>query len=104
MGGSAENQALVVTQRLQPPGNIGGVIFPHFRDNAQIGSEESQAELCHRLLGTFSVISSLSAMPDIGASVGEKAVGLIEALDRREGGNDLVGDAAVVPDLVHILS
>ena len=40
----AEDRPFVVLQNLQPPGNIGGMILPHFRGQVEIGAQEGAAQ------------------------------------------------------------
>ena len=53
----AEDQPLVVAQRLQPRGDIGSVILAHLRGDAEIGSEKSRSELGNQFLGRIPFVA-----------------------------------------------
>ena len=40
MGGSCENQALVVLQRLEPAGDVAGMVGARFVGQVQVGTDE----------------------------------------------------------------
>lgn len=57
MSGGREDGPFVVLEHLEPVPDIGGVIFPRLRRDAQIGGQERAAQLGHQFLGGIALVA-----------------------------------------------
>ena len=55
--GCAENRAFVFLQHLEPVPEIGGVVVPDFRRDAEVGAQESGSQLRNKFLAGVAVVT-----------------------------------------------